>query len=184
MGHGADVIAELTADHREVDELFAQLDVQPVGDHSRRVIADELTAELERHAVVEEAFLYPAMREYVPDGKTLADKEIEDHRRTEGLLRELNGLGAGDDLFDDLVAKLRLEVAAHARDEEQRLFPLLTASCTPQTLADLGGQVREARRTALRGRRPTAQELPADMPLAPGAAPTDHALGPLNGRTD
>lgn len=62
MGHSGNVIAELTTDHREADAFFAQIESHPVGDALRREVADELTMELVRHSVAEEAYLYPAVR--------------------------------------------------------------------------------------------------------------------------
>jgi CBS-domain-containing membrane protein len=37
MGDGGNVIAELTTDHREADELFAKIEALPVGDEQRLV---------------------------------------------------------------------------------------------------------------------------------------------------
>ncbi|TJZ58671.1 hypothetical protein FCH28_00325 [Streptomyces piniterrae] len=41
MSHGGDVIAELTADHREVDELFSQFEAAPPGGERRKRLVDE-----------------------------------------------------------------------------------------------------------------------------------------------
>ncbi|MBT3154973.1 hypothetical protein HTV45_29565 [Streptomyces sp. CHD11] len=54
MGHGGNVIQELTTGHREVDSLFEQIEALPAGDQGRRDLADELTMELIRHSVAEE----------------------------------------------------------------------------------------------------------------------------------
>lgn len=54
MGHGGDVIEELTADHREVDELFDRTEAVPARGSERRRLLDQLTIELVRHAVAEE----------------------------------------------------------------------------------------------------------------------------------
>src|SRR5215218_9650254 len=118
MGHGGNVIAELTTDHREVDELFEKIELQPVVDPQRRELADDLTIELVRHSVAEEMHLYPAVREHVEGGKEIADKELSDHAEVEQHLKDLEGLPADDPQFDHLVAKLKLEVTAHVRDEE------------------------------------------------------------------
>jgi hypothetical protein len=45
MGHGGNVIAELTVDHHEVDELFIRIEAQPARDTRRRELVDELTVE-------------------------------------------------------------------------------------------------------------------------------------------
>ncbi len=183
MGHGGNVIAELTADHRRVDRLFAEIETQPVGDSRRRELADELTVELVRHSVAEEQYLYPAVRRYVDGGDDLADKEIEDHAGVERLLKDLEGRGAEDDQFDHLVAKLRLEVTEHVRDEEGRLFPLLADSCAPKVLDELGEKIRKAKHTAPTRPHPSAPDTPpANKILAPGAGMVDRVRDLLAGR--
>ncbi|MEU5716079.1 hemerythrin domain-containing protein [Streptomyces sp. NPDC020403] len=183
MGHGGNVISELTADHREVDSLFARIEEQPVGDERRRELADELTVELVRHAVAEEQYLYPAVRRYVDDGDDMADKEIEDHAAVERLLKDLEGRAADEPAFDDLVAKLRYQVTAHVRDEEDRLFPLLAAACSPAALDELGDRIRKAKKTAPTRPHPSAPDTPpANKILAPGAGLVDRARDLVTGR--
>jgi hemerythrin superfamily protein len=105
MGHGGNVIEELTTDHQEVEAMFDQIELQPVGASRRRVLVDELTLELVRHSVAEEQYLYPAFREHVDDGDALADQELEGHAKVERLLKDLEGRDAGQRQFDHLVAE-------------------------------------------------------------------------------
>ncbi|MCX5417897.1 hemerythrin domain-containing protein [Streptomyces sp. NBC_00059] len=183
MGHGGNVIAELTTDHREVDELFAKIEAQPVGDTQRRKLVDELTIELVRHSVAEEMHLYPAVRDHVEGGDGLADKELSEHAEVERHLKDLERLSADDPEFDHLVAKLKLEVSAHVRDEEGRLFPLLAAACTPQALDELGDKIRSAKKTASTRPHPSAPDTPpGNKLLGPGAGLVDRARDMLTGR--
>ncbi|ATW53052.1 hemerythrin domain-containing protein [Streptomyces xantholiticus] len=183
MGHGGNVIGELTADHREVDELFARIEQQPVGDKRRRQLADQLTVELVRHSVAEEEYLYPAVRRHVDGGDDLADKELEDHAGVERMLKDLEGLDTDDDQFNHLVAKLKLQVAEHVRDEENRLFPLLAAACTAEELDELGDRIRRAKKTAPTRPHPSAPDTPpGNKILAPGAGLVDRARDLITGR--
>ncbi|WP_328541116.1 hemerythrin domain-containing protein [Streptomyces sp. NBC_00344] len=183
MGHGGNVIAELTTDHREVDELFEKIEGQPVGDPQRRRLVDELTIELVRHSVAEEMHLYPAVREHVDGGDKIADKELSDHAEVEQHLKDLEGLDADDPQFDDLVAKLKFEVSAHVRDEESRLFPLLAAACTSEALNELGDKIRTAKKTAPTRPHPSAPGTPpGNKLLGPGAGLVDRARDLLTGR--
>ncbi|MCK7622823.1 hemerythrin domain-containing protein [Streptomyces sp. RS10V-4] len=183
MGHGGNVIAELTKDHREVDALFTRIEAQPAGHKRRRELADELTAELVRHSVAEEQYLYPAVRKHVADADSLADQEIEDHAQVERLLKDLEGREADDAGFDALVAQVKAAVTEHVRDEEERLFPMLAASCSPQTLAELGDKVRTAKKTAPTRPHPAAPDTPpANKILAPGAGLVDRLRDHLTGR--
>ncbi|TJZ96279.1 hemerythrin domain-containing protein [Actinacidiphila oryziradicis] len=106
MTHGANVIAELMTDHREVEELFDQIQALPPGNQERRTIADRFTIELVRHSVAEEMYLYPAVREHVRGDQALADGEIQDHPTVEKLLKDLEKVSVDQPEFDDLVDRL------------------------------------------------------------------------------
>ncbi|WP_081236289.1 hemerythrin domain-containing protein [Streptomyces viridosporus] len=183
MGHGGNVIEELTADHREVDALFEEIQALPTGDDGQREVADRLTIALVRHTVAEEAHLYPAVRRYVDDGDDMADKELADHAEIERTLKELEGCAPGDDRFGALVTRLKQSVTAHVRDEEDRLFPLLAESCPAGLLDGLGDEVRSAKRTAPTRAHPAAPDTPpGDRTLAPGAGMVDRVRDLLTGR--
>ncbi|MGW1273463.1 hemerythrin domain-containing protein [Streptomyces sp. NPDC002491] len=183
MGHGGNVIQELTADHREVDELFAQIESLPEGDPQRRELADRLTMELIRHSVAEEEYLYPTVRRYVDGGDDLADKELADHAEVERMLKELEGLRPGDGRFDSLLMGLKDSVTAHVRDEENQLFPMLADVCSADALEKLGEKVRSAKRHAPTRPHPAAPDTPpANKLLAPGAGMVDRLRDMLTGR--
>ncbi|GAB2595866.1 hemerythrin domain-containing protein [Streptomyces capparidis] len=183
MAHGGDVIAELTTDHREVEEMLEQLLAVPPGDQARRDIVDRLTIELIRHAVAEEEHLYPAVREHLAEGDALADKELADHAEVERILKDLEGLDPTDARFEQLVARLRTTVGEHVEDEERRLFVMLRDACSPQALTELGDRVRRAKRTAPTRPHPAAPDTPpANKLLAPGAGLVDRARDALTGR--
>ncbi|MEU0634359.1 hemerythrin domain-containing protein [Streptomyces sp. NPDC005989] len=181
MKPGGDVITELMADHRELEDLFSQIELQPVDHPRRRELADRLTAELVRHTVAEELHLYPAVRKHVPHGAAMADKELADHTRTERILKDLS---VDDPRFNDTIAKLKLEVASHMRDEEHELFPKLAATLPPETLDELGRQVRQARQTAPTRPHPSLPNTPpANRLLTPGAGLVDRVRGLLTTNT-
>ncbi|WP_407646153.1 hemerythrin domain-containing protein [Actinacidiphila oryziradicis] len=93
-------------DHREVEELFDQIQALPPGNQERRTIADRFTIELVRHSVAEEMYLYPAVREHVRGDQALADGEIQDHPTVEKLLKDLEKVSVDQPEFDDLVDRL------------------------------------------------------------------------------
>ncbi|MFD8524204.1 hemerythrin domain-containing protein [Streptomyces capillispiralis] len=183
MGHGGNVIDELVTDHREVEELFGKIEALPPGHKDRKVYADQATIELVRHSVAEEAYLYPAVREHVREGDALADQELEDHARAERTMKDLERCDAGDPEFDRLVGSLMSEIREHIADEEQNLFPLLRASCSTDTLDQLGDKVRQAKKTAPTRPHPAAPDKPpANKLLAPGAGMVDRLRDALSGR--
>lgn len=133
MGHGGDVIHELTTDHREVEEMFARFEALPTGDGRRKELVDQVTIELVRHSVAEEMHLYPAVRKYLPDGDSLADKELEDHSTAERTMKELEACEPDDPRFDQLMTSLMSEIREHVADEENNLFRGCVRRPTPRT---------------------------------------------------
>ncbi|MET7795588.1 hemerythrin domain-containing protein [Streptomyces decoyicus] len=183
MGHGGDVIAELTTDHREVDELFKQFEDAPPGGEDRRRLVDALTIELVRHSVAEEEYLYPAVREHLEEGDALAEKELADHARVEQLLNDLQQREADDLDFDRLVLKLRTEVTAHVDDEENHLFAQLRTHVHPYVLEELGNKIRQAKKLAPTRPHPGAPSTPpANKLLAPGLGMVDRVRDYVSGR--
>ncbi|MEU6095176.1 hemerythrin domain-containing protein [Streptomyces sp. NPDC047079] len=183
MGHGGNVINELVTDHREVEELFGRIEALPPGDKDRKVYADQVTMELVRHSVAEEAYLYPAVRKYLTDGDAIADKEIEDHSRAERIMKDLEGQEADDPEFDRLIGMLMTEIRAHVADEEENLFPKLQQVASAEALDDLGEKVRRAKKTAPTRPHPSAPDTPpANKLLAPGAGLVDRVRDALTGR--
>ncbi|MGD9482605.1 hemerythrin domain-containing protein [Streptomyces sp. TRM70308] len=183
MGHGGNVIDELTTDHREVEELFGRIEALPPGDGQRKTYAEQATIELVRHSVAEEEYLYPAVRKHVPGGDSIADKEIADHAEVEQVMKDLERCEADDPEFDRLVGKLMAEVREHVRDEEENLFPALRASTTPDELDQLGEKVRTAKKTAPTRPHPAAPDTPpGNKLLGPGAGMVDRLRDALSGR--
>src|SRR6266498_5041874 len=140
MTHHAreDVVTGLTRDHREVEGMFGQLEASGMDPQKRREIADDVIIELVRHSVAEERYLYPAVPKALPDGDSVADKELTDHAQAEQTMKDLDGLDPTDARFDTLVSRLITEIRAHVLDEENSLFPRLVELCSQDELDDLG----------------------------------------------
>jgi hypothetical protein len=93
----------------------------------RRDLADQI-AELVRHAVAEEMFVYPAMRKRLPDGEQAVAHDVEEHQELETLMKRLEGADADDGQFLELVQEIQLVLADHVRDEEDEQLPQLLPS--------------------------------------------------------
>ncbi|WP_327320567.1 hemerythrin domain-containing protein [Streptomyces sp. NBC_01235] len=183
MGHGGNVIDELVTDHREVEELFGRIEALPSGAKNRKLYAEQATMELVRHSVAEEEYLYPAVREHLPGGDALADKELEDHARAEQIMKDLEGREPDDPEFDRLIGMLMREIREHLADEEQNLFPRLRATCPADALDELGDKVRKAKKTAPTRPHPSAPDKPpANKLVAPGTGLVDRLRDTLTGR--
>jgi hypothetical protein len=144
MGHGADVITELTGAHREMEALLARIESQHDPARAKELV-DEATTRLVCHSVAEQQYLYPAVRENVPCGEALADREFVGHCAVEQALKELETIDGCDERFPRLVGALIAEVRALVQEEERRLFPALQAAVTWDVLEDLGAKVRHAK---------------------------------------
>ncbi|MFD3696342.1 hemerythrin domain-containing protein [Streptomyces sp. NPDC058646] len=179
MGHGGDLIAELTADHREVDDLFGVIERTPYA-AARLTAAEQLTIELVRHAVAEEEHLYPVVREHLPDGDLVADKGLADHGRVERILKDLEGIDAAGPDRDRLVAGLKAEITAHVWDAEENLFPRLRQACPQETLDALGDDVRRVKRRAPSPPRPGSP--PSGRRPTPGPGLVERARELVTGR--
>jgi hemerythrin superfamily protein len=183
MAPSGDVIAELTGDHEEVEQIFTNIEALPSGDSRRKEYADRATMELVRHSVAEEAYLYPAVRQHLAGGDALADSELADHAAAERTMKDLEGCAADHPDFDMLIAKLMSEIREHVMDEETNLFPRMRENCTPEMLTDLGDKVRQAKKTAPTRPHPAAPDKPPlNKLLAPGVGLVDRVRDALSGR--
>ena len=171
---GRDVVDLLIEDHHRIEQLFVELEAGTGTPERRRDLASVMIAELIRHAVAEEQYVYPTAREVLPDGDHKAEHEIEEHAEAERTLNELDGLDPADPRFDVLLTRLTGTIRHHVADEESDLFPRLRAGCTAEELVDLGRKVQQAKNLA-----PTRPH-----PSAPDHAPLNRLLGPGTGLVD
>src|SRR5215470_5346672 len=91
----------------------------------RRREADAVIAELVRHSVAEEEYLYPTARRALPDGNQVADDEIAEHAEAERLMKELEDPDATGTDFARVLSQLMSAVRHHIEEEENDLFPRL-----------------------------------------------------------
>lgn len=174
MAHDGDVIQVLTTDHREVEQMFGQLEALPLTDPKRREIALDVIKELVQHSVAEETYVYPAVREKLAGGDAIADKETAEHAEAERTMKDLEGLEPGDPRFDQLLGKLMAEIREHVADEEANLFPQLRAASTQEELDALAKQVNAIKTVAPTRPHPSAPDHPISHKL----------LGPATGLVD
>jgi hemerythrin superfamily protein len=170
-----DVIAVLTHDHHEVEQMFTELEQLGTADvEQRQTLTEKVIIELVRHSVAEEAYLYPAVRDLLPDGDQLADRELAEHAQAEETMKQLERTDAGEARHAELLAQLMAEIRDHVAEEEGDLFPRLRGSATPEQLAKLGSKVKAIKKIA-----PTRPH-----PAAPDTPPGNKLMGPATGLID
>jgi hemerythrin superfamily protein len=177
-----DVIDVLTTDHREATELVDQISgsTDPA---ARRELADQLIAELVRHSVAEEMYVYPAMRDHLPNGKEAVEHDTAEHKQLETLMKRLEKGDASDPEFVTVVRELASVLSDHVRDEEGQQFPALRASVPAEKLVELKGKVETAKKLAPTRPHPAAPNAELfHKTLGPGVGLVDRLRDALTGR--
>src|SRR3954454_17218174 len=111
-----DVIEVLEHDHREVEEMFKELEslrgaATDEARSRRKELTDQVTIELVRHSVAEEVLVYPKVEDKV--GEDEVEHAREEHAEAEETLKRLEKLDADDPAFDDELATLMEEIRHH-----------------------------------------------------------------------
>jgi hemerythrin superfamily protein len=146
-----DVIEVLEQDHREVEQMFAELEslrgASTEDDKSRRkALAEQVTIELVRHSVAEEVLVYPQV-----DSKVSAEeakRAREEHAEAEETLQRLERLDADDPAFDDELDTLMREIREHIAEEEGEMFAHMREVIDADELRRLGARVEAFKKVA------------------------------------
>jgi len=178
-----DVVDVLTTDHREAIQLVQQM--RTADPERRRDMADQLIAELMRHSVAEEMYVYPAMREHLPDGDTAVQHDVEEHQELEESMKGLESLDSADPRFLEVLGQLEAVLRDHVQDEENDQFPQLRARVPHEQLVDMAAKVKTAKQVAPTRPHPGAphSELFHKM-VGPGVGMVDRLRDKLTGRSD
>jgi len=116
-----DAIALLEGDHREVEEYF-DLYEKSDDDDEKADLAEKICLALTVHAQIEEEIFYPAARKATGD-KDLLDEAAVEHACAKDLIAQIEGMEAGDELYDAKVKVLGEQIRHHVKEEEEELFP-------------------------------------------------------------
>jgi hemerythrin-like domain-containing protein len=181
-----DVVDVLTADHREFDRIFTQLEelrgqTGPDALRRKRELVDEVTIGLVKHSVAEETQVYPRVEKQVD--KEEAEHSKEEHAEAEETMKRLERMDADDPGFDDAVQELINEIRHHVEHEESRMFTELRASFTREQLVEMAGQVEAIKKIAPTRAHPmTPNEPGVRLAVGPVASLLDHLRDAVSGR--
>jgi hemerythrin superfamily protein len=171
-----DVIELLTRDHREVEEMFVELEALMDGgsqDADRRQdLVDRVTIELVKHAVAEEVAIYPRVKQKVSEEE--AERAKAEHAEAERTMKRLERLDADDPTFDQEIRTLMAEIREHVAEEEGEMFPRMREVFSQDDLEDLARQVN-----AVKAMAPTRPH-----PSVPNDPVKRLAVGPVAGLFD
>lgn len=149
----SDVFDVLANDHAEIKQMLAALQESPGRSQgagqtllqARGLVAERLVMESSRHEAAEEQCFWPAVRQHIINGNTLADHAISQDNRTKEVLTKLDKLDASDDEFDQLIAQFIPVAREHIEFQESRVWPELRDALTAAQAHELGEQVRKAK---------------------------------------
>ena len=178
-----DVVDELASDHREALALLDRL-ASSNDPGERRDLADTVIAEVVRHAVAEEMYVYPAMREHLPDGEQAVKHDIEEHKQLEKTMKQLEAADAAEPRFDSLVREMTEQLRHHVHDEETEQFPQLRERIPREELVRLREKVDTAKKLAPTRAHPSAPNSELFHKLAgPGVGMVDRLRDRLTNRS-
>ena len=163
-----DALQLLKSDHAEVEQLFRLIDSLPEDDSLEEQV-EGVVRELSVHAAIEEQVLYPAMRKALPDGDTLVQQAIDEHRHVKETLAAIERADAPGKRRR-LLHELMVDVRHHVDEEETELFPKLQASLGRHEVRDMGTKLAAARKVAPTHPHPKAPNTPPGNIVAGAAA--------------
>jgi Hemerythrin HHE cation binding domain len=181
-----DVIEILEHDHREVEDMFAELEslrgASTDEETSRRkTVTEQVTIELVRHSVAEEVLVYPKVEDKVSAQE--AEHARKEHAEAEETLHRLEKLEADDPAFDQELATLMGEIRHHIADEEGQMFAHMRQVIDPEELRKLGARVEAFKKVAPTRPHPNVPNEPLPrMAAGPAASLFDRMRDLATGR--
>ena len=141
-----DAVALLKADHRKVEELFAEFE-KARGEGRKQQLATEICAELSVHAQIEEEIFYPACEGKVEED--LLKEAYVEHDGAKVLIAEIIAGEPSDDFYDAKVKVLQEQIEHHLQEEEKRLEGLFSQARAAGLDMDSLGEELRARKDQL-----------------------------------
>jgi hemerythrin-like domain-containing protein len=123
MPGAQDAIALLTADHREVSDMFEQFEnLSDRAKATKAKLTEKICNALIAHTTIEEEIFYPAVREAVKEGEDMVDEAVVEHASAKELIQQLQEMNPEDDLYDAKVKVLGEQIDHHVEEEEEEMF--------------------------------------------------------------
>ncbi len=113
-----DAVALLKADHRKVEDLFAQFE-SAKGDGRKQALAEQICLELTVHTKIEEDVFYPACEGAVEED--LLKEAYVEHDGAKVLIAEIEAGGPDDEFYEAKVKVLSEMIEHHVEEEEKRV---------------------------------------------------------------
>lgn len=148
-----DVLSILKKDHREVKEMFDQLEaLGERADAARGKLFAKIDRALTVHTDAEERYFYPVLKERSKARSEERDDVIEgyeEHAIAKQLLKELEALPPTDESYKAKLNVLRESVLHHVKDEEGKIWPIAREVLDRKEMEEIGAQVEALKNRAL-----------------------------------
>ncbi|NBD22147.1 hemerythrin domain-containing protein [Aquabacterium fontiphilum] len=117
-----EVLGMLRDDHKRVKKAFRDFEkLDPQDEEACQALVQQVCAELEIHAELEEELFYPAARAALSEEALLDEAEVE-HMTFKVLIEQLKGMEPADDKFVATFTVLGEYVKHHVKEEESEIF--------------------------------------------------------------
>jgi hypothetical protein len=181
------VFEVLGAAHREVEQMLDRMQAMmdaPAELHDQGgALADTLISAVSQHEAAEEAYFWPAVKEKVADGGSLAAGGIEQETEGKQVLAKPDGMPPDDQQFVPLMTKFAHAARAHISYEEQQVWLGLRIALSADQATALGEKL--ARATKAGPTRPHLHTPPSPAVLkaaGPAVAAADKLRDAASGR--
>lgn len=169
---GADAIAILEADHREVEQLFADFE-EATDDAEKRDLAIAICVALKVHARLEEELFYPAAYDVLEDKSLIEEAQVE-HASAKDLIAQIEAGAPGEAFFEARVNVLAEYINHHVTEEEKEIFPKCRKSKVD--LAQLGATMALRKQELMAGFVVSNPVLALSRPRTKTGKPSWHVI--------
>jgi hemerythrin-like domain-containing protein len=189
----ADVFTVLAQDHQEVKGMLAELERGPTKASGatedqlalRKKMTEQLIIEESKHEALEEMYFWPAVRQHLESGSTLADEATRQEQDAKQVLASLDKLDADDAEFEQLLGTFIMDAREHIEFEESQVWPLMRTALPAEISAELGAKIAEGKPSAPTRPHPHTPPSPGALKTAgPVAAAADKVRDAVTGRGD
>ena len=180
-----DAITLLKDDHKKVRALLASLEKTTERSAERRTkLLEQIEAEINVHASIEEEIFYPAYREAVKkkDDIELYQEALEEHHVVDLVMPEIKASDPGGEIFGAKATVLKELIEHHAGEEEKEMFKRAKALMDEDQLEELGTRLEE-RKMELMGEELELVGAGASSGKARNDATTGRSNGARSSRT-
>ena len=146
MADKQNAIQLLSADHREVEDLFEKFE-KAKGDDRKEEIARRICTELKVHAMIEEEIFYPALRGKISDDDL--DEAMVEHDGAKVLINDIEAGSPDSDYYDAKVKVLQESIEHHVKEEERQHDNIFSQARKADVDLDALGEQMRARKLEL-----------------------------------